>query len=95
MHSFQGTLTFQGEPVAKMMVSFFPVDGDSNPASSGVTNEQGQFKLKVGKTMGVAPGEYIVLTQLGLWAENLRLILAISHSSKNMGIPKSLSYASP
>jgi len=63
MHPVQGTLTYRGEPIERMLVCFDPVDGDKNPGSSGVTDEQGKFKLKVGKTMGVAPGEYIVYLQ--------------------------------
>jgi len=63
MHAVRGKLTHNGRPIAEMMVCFEPVDGDRNPASSAVTNSHGEFELKVGNTLGVAPGEYIVYVQ--------------------------------
>ena len=60
MHAVVGTLTHQGEPIPEMMICFEPVNANINPSSSATTDENGKFELKVGKTKGVKPGEYVV-----------------------------------
>ena len=60
MKAVRGTLTHNGEPIPQMLICFHPVDEDKNPASEAETDENGKFELKVGNTMGVAPGEYKV-----------------------------------
>lgn len=59
----EGTVTFEGKPVANGTVNFSPVNsGVGNPAY-GNTDEQGKYKLQtlLGKAdAGTTPGEYIV-----------------------------------
>ena len=63
MHAVRGTLTHNGETIPGMLICFDPVDADNNPASEAITDSEGKFELKVGNTLGVAPGEYIVYVQ--------------------------------
>lgn len=68
MHAVRGTLTHNGEPIPEMLICFHPVNADVNPASEATTDAEGKFELKVGKTVGVMPGEYhvYVLDPIGI-----------------------------
>ncbi len=54
-----GTLSYKGEPLPGLVVNFVPTDG--GPPSSGMTDEQGSYKLfRDRKTEGVVLGAHKV-----------------------------------
>ena len=55
-----GTVTMDGEPLAGVQVTFYPVGGEGRPAI-GNTDEGGSFRLSTFEPGdGAAPGEYEV-----------------------------------
>jgi hypothetical protein len=54
-----GTIRFDGEPLAKGSITFFPVDGTVAPGGGGVVKE-GSYKIEKGLT----PGKYRVDIQV-------------------------------
>ncbi len=54
-----GMVLVDGTPVGGVQVIFHPGDPTRNPAS-GVSNEDGSFRLTTGTHQGVSPGEYTV-----------------------------------
>jgi hypothetical protein len=64
----EGTVLFEGVPLSKALVSFFPVETSPDAVfASGMTNENGVFKLTVrpaGKDGGgTLPGDYAVTVE--------------------------------
>ncbi len=54
----QGTVVRDGKPVAEAQVVFIPVIGGQE--AGDLTDEEGTFRLKNPKKLGVVPGEYLV-----------------------------------
>jgi hypothetical protein len=59
-----GTLTFDGKPLASVMVSFIPVGG--GPAAAGSSNHKGEYRLVcLGDAKGALVGEHrVVFTKI-------------------------------
>ncbi len=58
----QGTVTFDGKPLANALVSFQPVDGSR--LSTGMTDASGKYSLRFSATQeGALPGEHKVVIQ--------------------------------
>jgi len=59
--SVEGTVTRNGKPVPRAIVTFFPVDKKGTPAR-GITNSKGHFELMhQSQTPGAEAGEYKVV----------------------------------
>jgi hypothetical protein len=61
MYTTTGVVTYNGEPVAGANVVFHPIEDDrgGRPAT-GVTNEAGEFSLRMFGQEGAVPGDYKV-----------------------------------
>jgi len=60
--SVQGKVLYKGEPIKGAVVTLHPKGANEVTAQrpSGVTGEDGTFRLFTGKEEGAAPGEYVV-----------------------------------
>jgi len=58
----QGKVLHKDKPLAGALVTFHPKNVKDHTAvpSTGLTNEEGVFKLTTGKKEGAPPGEYVV-----------------------------------
>src|SRR5215470_16755269 len=60
-----GVVTLDGQPVEGALVKFIPVDAAKGSVASGVTGQDGKFRLTTtNPNDGAVPGEYIVLVTL-------------------------------
>jgi len=62
LYPVEGKVLHKGKELSKVVVTFHPKDGDPIRAQrpTGLTGDDGSFKLSTGKDPGVAPGEYLV-----------------------------------
>jgi len=61
LNPVEGQVLYKGQPLAEATVSFHPRQGEKNPTpSTGVTDEQGIFRLQTGNYEGAPVGDYAV-----------------------------------
>ncbi len=59
LYDIEGVLSYQGDPLSKVDVTFTPVSGGR--VSNGRTDENGKFSMwYTGEQKGVEPGEHVV-----------------------------------
>jgi len=59
-----GVVTYKGQPLANATVQFIPGEADKGvPSAQGVTNDKGEYRLKVRGQAGAAAGTYSVVVQ--------------------------------
>ncbi|QDS94914.1 hypothetical protein FF011L_36970 [Roseimaritima multifibrata] len=59
-YEVEGTVTHNGEPVPKVFLIFHPANPDIHPEAMAMSDEQGRYKMMVGNSPGVPPGEHTV-----------------------------------
>jgi hypothetical protein len=62
LYPVDGKILLKGQPLAGATVSFWPKTGEQAKVtpSTGVTDEEGRFKLSTGTRTGAPPGDYVV-----------------------------------
>jgi hypothetical protein len=62
LNPVEGKVTYKGKEAAGATVIFHPKDGDpvKSPRSTGLTAEDGTFKLSTGDKLGAPAGTYVV-----------------------------------
>jgi hypothetical protein len=63
LNRVEGQVLHKGKPISGVVVTLHPVQGGDDIKAvrpSGVSGEDGTFRLSSGKEEGAAPGEYVV-----------------------------------
>lgn len=60
LYTVKGVAKRNGKPVAFLYISFLPDNEQTKAASTGASDENGRFEMRIGGTPGVYPGEVTV-----------------------------------
>lgn len=75
LYVVRGKVTHNGKPISKLYLVFRPTDQRKAAESCALTDQNGNFEMMIGSTIGVFPGEHTITVEDPLKADGRQVRL--------------------